>query len=270
MGIIWYNGIPSTDMGIVVEHPPGYQIPVRDYDVFSIPGRNGDVFVDKGTFRNTTRTYDIAIAPYQARSGHHEEWSTVAERVSEWLHSGKSTYSRLEDSYDADYYRLAAYEETVEIENILNVAGRAKLVFNCKPQRFLKVGDEPIVLTGTGKTFIIENPTNFTSIPIITLHGRASGQIVITNRDLDDSIYFIEVKQFPTQIKPPSLTPEPSPIVIDSEIQDVYGSLGDLHLNYNSSVALDRGFPKFAPGRIDITFYGGITSVEVVPKWWKL
>ena len=31
-----------------------------------------------------------------------------------------------------------------------------------------------------------------------------------------------------------------------------------------------EGFPLFAPGKNTITFSGGITSVEIVPRWCAL
>lgn len=269
MGVVWYNGVPSTDMGIIVEHPPSYQIPARDYEVLSIPGRNGDIFVDKGTYKNTPRTYDIAIAPYQWRSGHQEEWATIVQRVSKWLHSGKSNYCRLEDSYDPDCYRLAVYEESVTMENILNTVGRTTLTFNCKPQRFFKVGDEPITLDFSTITDIklIENPTDFISLPILSVTGREHGSgVILIRNDNDDynNVYRIEIRAFPY------LMESSIPVVINSDIQDVYAGATGVPANWNSLVVLENGFPKLTPGRTTITASGDILSVEVIPKWWKL
>jgi phage-related protein len=40
--------------------------------------------------------------------------------------------------------------------------------------------------------------------------------------------------------------------------------------NRNSTITLNNGFPKLVPGENNISFSGGITSVEVIPKWWTL
>ena len=53
---------------------------------------------------------------------------------------------------------------------------------------------------------------------------------------------------------------------IDSELQDAYKGT----TNCNSLVTLSNGFPKLIKGENEISFSGGITSVEVIPKWWTL
>ena len=54
MGVIVFNGIPSTEYQIHVEKPPVYAMPERDYSVVHIPGRNGDIVVDSGSYREAT------------------------------------------------------------------------------------------------------------------------------------------------------------------------------------------------------------------------
>ena len=61
MGVIIYNGISSEEFAIQVEHPPGYETPEKDYEVTHIPGRNGDIYVDKGSYKNASRSYDICL-----------------------------------------------------------------------------------------------------------------------------------------------------------------------------------------------------------------
>ena len=56
-------------------------------------------------------------------------------------------------------------------------------------------------------------------------------------------------------------------MVIDSEIQDVYKGT----INCNSSVSFDE-FPKLVAGDRGnyITFNGGISYIEIIPRWWTL
>ena len=61
MGVITFNGIASDKLDIQVEHPPGYETPKKDYEIVHVPGRNGDVYIDKGSYQNVSRTYDIAM-----------------------------------------------------------------------------------------------------------------------------------------------------------------------------------------------------------------
>ena len=56
-------------------------------------------------------------------------------------------------------------------------------------------------------------------------------------------------------------------MVIDSELQDAYHGTS----NWNKNITLnDRRFPKLKAGENLISFSGGITSVEVIPRWWTL
>ena len=53
---------------------------------------------------------------------------------------------------------------------------------------------------------------------------------------------------------------------MDSDIQDVYRGT----VNRNADVILSEGFPQLIPGENGIVWTGGITYVEVVPRWWTL
>lgn len=237
MGVVIFNGVSSLDYNIQVEHPPEYAYPERDYEIQHVPGRNGDVVLDKGSYQNVERSYDIAVGSYE------EDYTVMVNRVSEWLHSSTG-YAKLEDSYEPEYYRLAMYKEGGSVENLYGQAGRTTINFNCKPQRFLKMGNKSIKFTKTG---ILRNPTLFNALPIITVKGSGKGVLRVGD-------YVVTI----SAIK--------SSITINSEIQDAYNGT----TNRNADVALEVGFPKLLPGENEVSFSGGIMSVEVVPKWWTL
>lgn len=237
MGIIIFNGQSSKDYHIQVEHPPGYDFPERDYESVHIPGRNGDLIIDTGSYKNVDRIYEISIGDINKR------FPALARDISVWLHSA-SNYARLEDSYEPEYYRLAVYTEGVSIENILSHGAKAEITFNCKPQRFFKSGDN---VKKFGKNGIIKNPTTFESLPIITAKGTGSGTFTIGS-------YTVTI----SDIK--------SSVIINSEIQDAYMGTE----NRNPDITLTNGFPKISPGKNNVSFTGGVTSLEVIPKWWTL
>lgn len=238
MGIIIYNGISSKDYHIEVEHPPGYGIPERDYEIVHIPGKNGDIVMDNGTYQNIKREYEIAVG------SHKKYMPELARGISEWLYSADS-YARLEDSYEPEYYRLAICLDATDIENILFHGGRGKVIFNCKPQRFLKSGDNPIIFSS--QSGHLNNPTRFQALPIVTVKGSGAGRINIGE-------YVVGISEIGGSI------------TINSEIQDAYSGT----LNKNNVVSLSRGFPKLSKGVNNISFSGGVTSLEVIPKWWTL
>lgn len=236
MGVITFNSRLSSTFGIQVEQRPNYELPEKDYEIVHVPGKSGDILIDKGSYKNVDRTYNIAIG------SKFREFYSMANDIAKWLCSA-SGYVRLEDTYEPDYYRLATYKGPGNIVNLLGNAGRATISFNCKPQRFLKSGDS--VLTISSRSYI-NNPTSFTSLPIITVKGTGSGVVYV-------GAYVIEISSIGISI------------TINSDVQDVYqGSI-----NRNPSVTMSE-FPKMIPGDNYIRYTGGVTSVEITPKWWTI
>lgn len=242
MGVIIFNEKPSCDYGIYVEKPPMYALPERDYEVVHIPGRNGDLVIDNGSYKNTVRTYNISFGEMDG------DYTYMASRVAEWLHSA-SGYARLEDSYEPDYYRLAYYMAENEMENLYHQAGRLTIEFNCKPARFFKVGEQPVKFT-SGQTIL--NPSLQKSFPQITIVLSGNGTVTINNQT-------ITIKDISSQ----------TTMVIDSELQDVYEA--GTQSNLNDKVSFSGGsFPVLEASLNTIRFTGSITSVEVIPRWWTL
>lgn len=241
MGVIIFNGIPSTDYGIHVEKPPVYATPERDYEVVHIPGRNGDLVIDKGSYQNIKRTYDISVGEIDG------DFTRLAAGVSEWLHS-VSGYARLEDSYEPDYFRLAYYVADTEMKNLFHQAGKMSIEFNCKPARFLKAGERAVSFTSAGTLY---NPTFQKSFPKLIVTVSSSGTLTIGSQTVTISGLAGSTR-----------------MVIDAELQDVYAE-GSL-TNLNSKVSFLDGFPLLLPEANAISFTGSITSVEVIPRWWIL
>lgn len=237
MGVIIYNGRSSKEIGLEVETFPEYHTPKRTYEKIHIPGRNGDLLIDGGCWENVVRSYSVSIGSYD------RFYYEMANKVSEWLHSS-ITYARLEDSYEPEYYRLATYLEELSMSNIFDHGGKATIEFDCKPQRFLKIGDEPVVITDSTT---LQNPTGFSSNPIIKIHGTGSGVLTVGE-------YPVVISEIGEQI------------IIDSEIQDAYYG----GINKNPMITIPNGFPKLDIGLNNIGFSGGITGVEVMPKWFTL
>lgn len=242
MGIIVYNGISSEEFGILVEHPPGYSFPERDVTITHVPGRNGDVIFDNGSYLNVKREYELAIPTLK------ERFDVMANKLTEWLHSSNK-YTRLEDSYEPEYFVKAIYTDDGDIKALFNSntrgAGRIKVTFNCKPQRFLKLGEEPWDVTS--QNFILRNPTGFTAKPIIEVKGTGAGNIYVAGQTVEIS----DINGVTT---------------INSDIMDCYSGT----LNWNKKVKMNKGFPELKPGESKFNFDGGVTSLRVIPNWWTL
>lgn len=234
MGVIIFNNKSSSDCRIQVAHPPGYAYPERDYTITHIPGRNGDIIQDNGCYKNVERTYEVSFdVP-------NEDFATYANAVSAWLHS-TTGYARLEDSYEPNYYRMATYQESNIFENLYNQAGTATIVFECKPQRFLKTGDNTITIQNS---LTIMNPTGFEAYPLFKVTG-TSGVLIVNG----NSITFSSIDGF---------------VMLDCELQDAYKGT----TNKNSTVS--GTFPVLKPGSNAISWTGSISSVTMKPRWWTI
>ena len=234
MGVIIFNNKSSADCRIQVAHPPGYAYPERDYTITHIPGRNGDIIQDNGCYKNVERTYEVSFdAP-------DEDFATYANAVSAWLHS-TTGYARLEDSYEPNYYRMATYQESNMFENLYNQAGTATIVFECKPQRFLKTGDNIITIQNS---LTIMNPTGFEAYPLFKVTG-TSGVLTVNG----NSITFSSIDDF---------------VMLDCELQDAYKE------NINKNSTISGTFPVLKTGSNTISWTGGISSVTMKPRWWTI
>ena len=234
MGVIIFNNKSSADCRIQVAHPPGYAYPERDYTITHIPGRNGDIIQDNGCYKNVERTYEVSFdAP-------NEDFATYANAVSAWLHS-TTGYARLEDSYEPNYYRMATYQESNIFENLYNQAGTATIVFECKPQRFLKTGDNTITIQNS---LTIMNPTGFEAYPLFKVTG-TSGVLTVNG----NSITFSSIDGF---------------VMLDCELQDAYKE------NINKNSTISGTFPVLKPGSNTIRWTGSISSVTMKPRWWTI
>lgn len=61
MGVITFNSRLSSTFGIQVEQRPNYELPEKDYEIIHVPGKSGDILIDKGSYKNVDRIYNIAI-----------------------------------------------------------------------------------------------------------------------------------------------------------------------------------------------------------------
>lgn len=276
MGVIYFNGISSKDVGIEVETYPRYEIPEKNVTTYEIPGRNGNIVVDNGTFKNAITSYDVSFLTEDG------EYNSQIHKIAAWLYS-PSGYAILEDSYDIEHYRMARISSSTDFENLFNKAGKATLEFDCKPQRFLKNGDKSRTIKTEANAIIstkLHNPTLFNSNPIIKIYNQSKTD---TNKRIsyfkigDTKINFNNLIQDATKLSYDLIN-----IVIDFETHNAY------YYNSNdeksrkhalSSYAYSKLFDKrinLVPGDNLITLKLASVSandtvyMEIIPRWWTL
>lgn len=301
MGIVTYNGISSDSLGLVIEAYPKKTFPQRDVDFIHIPGRSGDLVMDNKSYQNVSLEYDIAFVLRDLQrlpNNQDTSYSDGVSRIGYWLHSANG-YARLEDTYDPEVYRMAAYSESVDLENILMKAGRATINFNAKPQRWLKSGEiwkqfstwllshsSTSPLPGT-----IYNETNFPSKPFIKIRiigakmtHQSNPLPVEVNLSIGSRSIIIDTRSIPrkdgTLIRYEStgvseIPAEEVVLYIDCELEDVYSENNEF--NPNSYIRLTNGFPIINSEEIvNVTSVSPPdeenyqVDVEIQGRWWTL
>ena len=158
-----FNGTRSDDMGLLIASDPVSVHPARRGELFPIPGRNGSIVREDGSYDTYTVTYDVLLDSKDKASDVYAH----AREVAEWL-LGSRGFCRLEDSYEPEYFRLARCAAQMSVENRLARFGRAQIAFEVQPQRYLKSGETPISYEGDSTTiFSITNPTQFEARPLL-------------------------------------------------------------------------------------------------------
>lgn len=231
MGIIdnelVFAGKSSKDFNIFCSGLGSYGSPAHEYEIVKIAGKIGNELRDKKTFSNVEVAYKCLIY------GDIEDF----ERFRAFLNS-QSGYQRLEDTMHPDEYRMAVYTEALEPNIKGDTEGASfSLVFNCKPQRFLKDGEKTYHITTSGQ---LMNNTLYEAKPLIRVYE--DGAITINGKALSYS----NVSGY---------------IDIDCEKMDAYkGST-----NMNRYVL--GTFPTLTPGLNTISCTG---SIDIIPRWWTL
>lgn len=172
-GLIVYGGGSSADYGMVVAEAPAFDRPIRKQNVFNVPGRNGAIILPQDAFEDTARSYNVWLTKEAGT-----DLAAAVDAVSAWLMS-KTGYQRLEDSFEPDVFRLAYFSGAPTFTNKLMQYGETTLTFNCRPERFLKAGEQSVDVTSP---LTIYNPTRFNAKPLIHIEGSGTVNIAISGR----------------------------------------------------------------------------------------
>ena len=158
-----FGGVCSADYGIYITGEGVFNAPERVVEFVDVPGRNGAIALDQGSYSNISVTY-----PAGAFGLSQKEFREALAEFRNAVLSQKG-YQRLEDTYHPDEFRMGLYASGLEVEPAgQNIAGQFELTFNCKPQRWLVAGDLPIPVDSGD---VLQNPTLFDSEPLLEIEG---------------------------------------------------------------------------------------------------
>lgn len=229
----------TADFDMHVERYPKIIGPARRMEDIVIPGRTGVLHIDEGAYDNYTQEYEVYYHGFNSAP-------VLAHKIKEWLLTSAG-YQRLIDAYDSEHYRMAVYRGPLDIANQLNRYGRATIAFDCCAKMFLRTGEHPVTLADECEIF---NPTSCPADPLITVYGTEGGELHVGG----------------TTVQILAITDE---ISVDCESMNAYRKVGDVLENMNGNIFAQE-FPKLHAGSTNISWSGGITKVEIIPRWWTL
>lgn len=168
-----FDGIDSRTYGVYITGEAVFNAPTRRVNMIQIPGRNGLFALDEGAFDNLTVTYPAGLFGVTE--------ADFADAISNFRNAlcSRVGYKRLEDDYNPSEFRMAVYKEGLEVTPATLKAGEFTITFECKPQRFLKIGETATAVTD-GDT--LTNPTLFEAKPLIEAVGY--GEISLAGQEI--------------------------------------------------------------------------------------
>lgn len=228
-----FDGKSSRDFAAWINGNGIFDSPERDTENIQIPGRNGDLTIDNGRYRNLKLRYPSYIR---------EDFQQNFDALKAWLESRRG-YKRLVDSYYPDRFRRAKFKGPLEpAMGALNRYGTFEIAFDCDPRHFLKDGEKTKDFTSSGS---IMNPTHFDALPLMRVYGTGTvtiGDVAVTIRSAD--VY----------------------TDIDCELEEAYK--GSVNCNDNITVG-SVDFPRLKEGSNNI-YLSGVSKVELMPRWWTI
>lgn len=135
-----FDGESSRDYGIYITGQAVYNAPERDVEMINVPGRNGSFALDKGRFQNIEVTYPAGIFA--------DTETDFAQGISDFRNflCSRNGYVRLTDEYNPNEYRMAVYKSGLDVSPAQLKAGEFNITFDCKPQRYLTSGEDPVTI----------------------------------------------------------------------------------------------------------------------------
>lgn len=208
--------------------------PTRKGTVTQIAGTNREVVEMEYAWKAYDQTYTMVVG-----DGSDDCVGDAIDAVAEVLY--KDGWQTLEDDYDTDHFRLAYFKESWDIENRYTRLGKFDITFHCRPERFLNSGNTPVSVSSGG---VITNPTAYKAKPLIHITGSGNGTLTINGGTMS----FTSIVDY---------------LNIDCDTMNVYRLITE-----NRNNLMTGEFPVLHSGDNSVSFTGGITGVEITPRWW--
>ena len=278
------NGRDSRDFGVYLIDGNIFDYAIREYESYQVPGRNGNVTIDKRRWKNIPVTFKCAA--YGNAREKLDMWRAFLlsgmNVIREIEHASTETGTlipgyhgsyKIETSIEPDIFRIGIISSVSSPElSLQGGGGFVEVTFDCQPQKYLKSGLEPMDITaGVSKLY---NPTHYDARPLLKVKAAQVGGKIIF-RD-----YWIDLANNDQIWNKPPLTitiNSTTAFYIDCEARDASIE----RINHNNDVVLSSwegvtlDFPAIAGSAAipNVKSYTTIstsdmTSVVMYPKWW--
>lgn len=236
------NGISSEDLNALISERPTIEMPERKIDLKEIPGVNGAIPFDDGSYSNTQMSLEIFY-----KTQDEEDLPLQRSKVASSFLFNK--YVDFIPYFDTDkIYRVinTGYPQFKGNSTYRNM-DKFEVTFSVKPFKYFVENPTFVITNGT----TIANQSGYTSEPLIKIFGTGDCTLTI------NGVNYV-VKNIVDEI------------VLDSEILNCYKVVAGLVVNENSKMySID--FPILELGNNTITWTGaGVTSISIEPRWRAL
>lgn len=231
----YFDGEDSRDYGIWMTSQIQVEGAKPNVETVTVPGRSGDLLIYDGSYGNVSFTASCFVT--DTRNASAQDNLTEAVR---WL-TKTNGYRRLQLPGE-DGYRMA-YVSAFPGSAWKGKGARSfSIIFQCKPQIWMYEGEQQFTLSASGVLF---NP-GMPALPLIRVYGSGAGTVTVG----DTTVTLSAIDEY---------------VTLDSDIQDAYKGTA----NKNSTISAAE-FPKLEPGENPISFGGGVTKLQITPRWWHL
>ena len=208
----YLDGIDAKSAGIRLQAPIVFSEAVPISEAQTIPGRNGDLIWETGSYENRSGSASCFCLQ--------KDVEKAVSSAGRFL-MGKKGYRRLETSDDPDHYWLARVDNSPQIAMRLRTLAPFEIGFDCKPQRFLKSGGNKVVFTENGSIF---NHYMQVALPFISVYYKGDCSLTI-----GESVVSLKGKWY-------------NEAILDAELNKYGLSISQLKNNLSSVGVTEREF----------------------------
>ena len=241
-----YDGEDSRDYGLYILQKQPYNAPQRDISFISVAGRDGDLIIDNGRYKNVDISLKLRLFAKRLTSDENGDFLNAYKRVLDWLQPN-TDYKVLADSYDLEYYRKAVIKSALTVNRLHADVADLSLSMSCKPYKYRFDGDKIITCSG-GQTTIFYNDENAEALPLIRVY--ATDALPLTVYMNGRTYAFSSVDGY---------------VDVDSETMNVFKGTTNKNSTFNATA-----FPKIIKGANSVSMSSNASKIEIKPRWRSL